>query len=381
MNSAQIKSAPCPERLFERAAYHYRADINHIVVGDDTWTAEHMPLRPFGANKCDIAGNVKNADVARVAASRILGNLKVQTTSRAADHNCRRTPTQQNNSLKNEVGHNGAKAGNSADEKTAGFCGCLLVVIGNDAERAKKKGQHSALTLWVASVDHSSGVFALRRCSDLSLRPQASSTHAEKFAPGLSAFSRSMLLSISSTISCGNRMCFFADLLFTSPVAIGFSPSKLIGVNTPYSKTKMKKTIDVGSHQNVKWVHTSFLSMCKKQHPASVGSAGRVSNLNVIGANAMATPKCTQTRPEYTWLFLATRPDDKAAPTVLRTTAATEAEARADFPGWELTFAAKIRTESPFVYHFLDTDNLVQWSVMGTDAKPSLECLSGRRYA
>lgn len=47
----------------------------------------------------------------------------------------------------------------------------------------------------------------------------------------------------------------------------------------------------------------------------------------------------------FTWLFLGTRPNDKAEPTTLRTTAATEADARADFPGWDLTFAAKIRTQ------------------------------------
>ena len=84
---------------------------------------------------------------------------------------------------------------------------------------------------------------------------------------------------------------------------------------------------------------------------------------------------------KFTWLFLASRPDDKAAPTVLRTTAATEAAARADFPGWELTFAAKIRTESPFACHWLDTDGLVQWSVIGADAKQSLEYLVGCRDA
>ncbi|MFX2608991.1 host cell division inhibitor Icd-like protein [Enterobacter mori] len=68
-------------------------------------------------------------------------------------------------------------------------------------------------------------------------------------------------------------------------------------------------------------------------------------------------------KPAFTWLFLATRPNDKAAPIVLRTTAATEAEARADFPGWELTFAAKIRTESPFNFCWGDRDSL--WSISG----------------
>ncbi|MFZ4221511.1 host cell division inhibitor Icd-like protein [Enterobacter ludwigii] len=70
---------------------------------------------------------------------------------------------------------------------------------------------------------------------------------------------------------------------------------------------------------------------------------------------------------KFCWLFLGTRPNDKAAPTVLRTTAATEADARADFPGWELTFAAKIRTESPFTTSWSDPDNMTLWSIIGTD--------------
>ena len=49
------------------------------------------------------------------------------------------------------------------------------------------------------------------RCSAFSLRPQASSTHAEKLAPGLSCFSRSTLASISSTNSYGNLIPLYAD--------------------------------------------------------------------------------------------------------------------------------------------------------------------------
>ncbi|HHA1934655.1 TPA: host cell division inhibitor Icd-like protein [Enterobacter ludwigii] len=69
----------------------------------------------------------------------------------------------------------------------------------------------------------------------------------------------------------------------------------------------------------------------------------------------------------FCWLFLGSRPNDKAAPTVLRTTAATEADARADFPGWELTFAAKIRTESPLTTSWSDPGNMTLWSIIGTD--------------
>lgn len=80
----------------------------------------------------------------------------------------------------------------------------------------------------------------------------------------------------------------------------------------------------------------------------------------------MACIQHTQTHLDFTWLFLATRPNDKAEPTVLRTTADTEEAARAKFRGWALTFAGKIRTASPRNYHFMEGDYL--WSQMGTDA-------------
>jgi hypothetical protein len=140
---------------------------------------------------------------------------------------------------------------------------------------------------------------------------------------------------------------------------------------------------------NLNGMHHITGNYRKRQRPGVLPALPRRLTTSVTTDNEAAMKNST-THPQgrdshdlnkFCWLFLATRPNDKAAPTVLRTMAATEDEARADFPGWELTFAAKIRTESPFVYHFLDTDNLVQWSVMGTDAKPSLECLSGRRYA
>ncbi|HCM58410.1 MAG TPA: host cell division inhibitor Icd-like protein [Citrobacter freundii] len=60
----------------------------------------------------------------------------------------------------------------------------------------------------------------------------------------------------------------------------------------------------------------------------------------------MADKQHTQTHPKFTWLFLATpksHPD--CSPVVIRTTADMEEEARAWYPRWDLTFAAKIRSE------------------------------------
>lgn len=85
----------------------------------------------------------------------------------------------------------------------------------------------------------------------------------------------------------------------------------------------------------------------------------------------------------FTWLFLGI-PKGKqwtGAPVTLRTQADTEEAARDAFPSWDLTFAAKIRTERPLTCHWLDTDSLVQWSVIGVDAKQSLEYLVGCRDA
>ena len=56
-----------------------------------------------------------------------------------------------------------------------------------------------------------------------------------------------------------------------------------------------------------------------------------------------------------------------AHPVVLRTTAVTEDDARAEFSGWDLTFAAKIRTESPLSASWTCPDSMTLWSLLGTD--------------
>lgn len=83
----------------------------------------------------------------------------------------------------------------------------------------------------------------------------------------------------------------------------------------------------------------------------------------------MATANSTTSaQSKFTWLFLSTPENSPAStPTVLRTTADTEEAARAMFPGWDLTFAAKIRTESPLNTHWIDHDNCSSWSIIGGD--------------
>lgn len=69
----------------------------------------------------------------------------------------------------------------------------------------------------------------------------------------------------------------------------------------------------------------------------------------------MADHQHTQTRPKYTWLFLATPAQaPKCTPVVLRFEADTEDKARTAFPGWDLVFAAKIRAQAPCHVAFFD---------------------------
>lgn len=76
----------------------------------------------------------------------------------------------------------------------------------------------------------------------------------------------------------------------------------------------------------------------------------------------MAELQSTQTRPEFTWLFLATpKHYPECAPVVLRFDADTEINARAAFPGWELVFAAKIRAQAPCRVSFFDYSTRRGW--------------------
>lgn len=68
---------------------------------------------------------------------------------------------------------------------------------------------------------------------------------------------------------------------------------------------------------------------------------------------------------KFTWLFLGTPRGQTCTPIVLRTSAPTEDDARAEFSGWDLTFAAKIRTESPYPLTWTDDDNATLWSIIG----------------
>lgn len=229
--------------------------------------------------------------------------------------------------------------------------------------RVHKEKGNAANVAFENQIDHWSGLsLYFFFCSPLSLTSQASITQAEKLAFGCSRLSLSTLASILSISSCGKRMCFFADFWFLSPVATVEAPLSMVGVVTPYIKKNGKKRIDVGSHQNVKWVHTLMLSWCPNGNAPKCGNTIGASNHNVSRSNIMACSHDTQTRPEFTYLFLGT-PSDKpdTTPVVLRAEANTEQQARSHFLNWNLVFAAQIRTKAPCRLQLMDGGDYFSW--------------------
>lgn len=114
-------------------------------------------------------------------------------------------------------------------------------------------------------------------------------------------------------------------------------------------------------------VMTHYMHMNEKATPRSAVTLPRRLTKPLIGVTVMAGSQHTQTHPKFTWLFLGTPAGTSCTPVVLRTTAATEDDARAEFSGWELTFAAKIRTESPLSASWTCPDSMMLWSLLGTD--------------
>ncbi|CNI10959.1 phage immunity repressor protein [Yersinia mollaretii] len=202
----------------------------------------------------------------------------------------------------------------------------------------KEKGSTLNATLW----DYSDGsALDFLRCSILSLRPQASSTHDEKLTVGLYSFSRSTLASIWSISSWGKRIPFVADLLFFALVAIKRSP---LSVMTPYTNLERKKRVDVPQHLALMCPNTLLAHGVKKATPQSATNTSEASNHNVNEAYTMALQHSTQTRPKFQYLFLAVcRSDLNATPHRESITAHSEQDARRSLAGqFVLSFAGRI---------------------------------------
>ena len=186
-------------------------------------------------------------------------------------------------------------------------------------------------------VQLSGSDLAFLRCSDLSLRPQASRTQAEKLAPELSAFSRSTLASISSIRSCGKRIFLVADFALTDLVAISLPQ---ISVGTPYIKKECKNSLDVWPHFKLDWCGRTLFSRCGNSEARQCANTNRASYHNVTEAYIRACIQHTQTRPKYQYRFLALSATES---NVIHITATTEREAREQSPaGCVMVFAGRL---------------------------------------
>ncbi|WP_238392777.1 host cell division inhibitor Icd-like protein [Buttiauxella sp. 3AFRM03] len=68
---------------------------------------------------------------------------------------------------------------------------------------------------------------------------------------------------------------------------------------------------------------------------------------------------------------------DGITPVTLRTVADSEEEACAKFSSWDLTFAAKIRTESTINTGWADPESFTLWTMIGTDIRQSVQEMAG----
>lgn len=212
-------------------------------------------------------------------------------------------------------------------------CHCASVAGGLDDTRLAAH----LLFIGRSGADHA---LVLLRCSALSFRPQASSTHAEKFAFGFSTFSRSTLASIPSIVSCGKRIFFCADFAFIAFVAM-LPP--VSGEGTPYQE----KTLTCTPTINIVGPHHEVLITQVIAKPGSVGALTGPLTTSVTTDNGAAMKNSTthpQGRNNYTWRFLAiNRHDKKAKPCCLSVVAATEREARRILaPHFILSLAARL---------------------------------------
>lgn len=190
---------------------------------------------------------------------------------------------------------------------------------------------------------------AFRRCSYFNLRPQASKTHAEKLALGLVNFSCSTLASIPSISSCGNRIFFFADLLFVFPLDIGTPHLNGFDGRTQYSKKSEKLSIDMCAHMILICAHSLGCIAQIKQRPAVLAThAGRLTTndrkrIEVAMLNHTTHPQGRDSHNlnKYIWRFIAL---STAQPRVIHIEAASEQEARQQSPtGCVMVFTARIR--------------------------------------
>lgn len=84
--------------------------------------------------------------------------------------------------------------------------------------------------------------------------------------------------------------------------------------------------------------------------------------------------------PAFTWLFLGTPKGQTCTPVVIRTTADTEEEARAWYPRWDLTFAAKIRSECSLYQYSSDAFELTVKGMVESTPPSMVEITTEARH-
>lgn len=234
--------------------------------------------------------------------------------------------------------------------KTKATCG------GRQWENTKHKPEHHSDLLSGGQCAQCAGLLvdyscslALRRCSYFNLRPQASKTHAEKLALGLVNFSCSTLASIPSISSCGNRIFFFADLLFVLPLDIDAPHLNGLYGRTQYSKKNEILSIDMCAHMILICAHSlSFVTQIKQRPTVLATHAGRLTtndsnSIEVAMLNHTTHPQGRDSHNlnKYIWRFIAL---STAQPRVITIEATSEQEARQQSPaGCVMVFAARIR--------------------------------------
>lgn len=168
----------------------------------------------------------------------------------------------------------------------------------------------------------------------------------------------SLTSSISLRTSNGTLAVFCCDLLLTVPVAI--TGLLIIRWCSVYGIKKIKKVLKCKSPRSMFYLKGDLHLEMSEAH--SCYQHEWASNHNVTRTYIMACLHDTKTRPNFTYLFLGTPSDlPTCTPTVLRAEADTEAEARAKFIDWDLTFAAQIRTSAPSRLQLFSTDDGFMW--------------------
>lgn len=168
----------------------------------------------------------------------------------------------------------------------------------------------------------------------------------------------SLTSSISLRTSNGTLAVFCCDLLLTVPVAI--TGLLIIRWCSVYGIKKIKKVLKCKSPRSMFYLDGDLHLEMSEAH--SCYQHEWASNHNVTRTYIMACLHDTKTRPNFTYLFLGTPSDlPTCTPTVLRAEADSEAEARAKFIDWDLTFAAQIRTAAPSRLQLFSTDDGFMW--------------------